>query len=49
MTIEEKIEIKNKIIEGLKISYQKLLQFKKEKNSDLIIQKGDDIIRIKVV
>lgn len=47
MTKEEQLELKDKIVYGLKIAYEKLLKEKREKNSELIVMQGDKIVRIK--
>ena len=47
MTKESKTELKNKIIKGLEIAYEKMLAFKKERNSYLVIIKDDKIVKIK--
>ncbi|MFM2392764.1 MAG: hypothetical protein RLZZ546_746 [Bacteroidota bacterium] len=47
MTTEEKIERRNKIIVGLKIAYEKMLEFKRQKNSELVVIRDNKIIRIK--
>jgi hypothetical protein len=44
---EKQIELRDKIILGLEKVYEKLLQFKKEKNSELVVMRGDKIVRIK--
>jgi hypothetical protein len=36
-----------KILEGLKLSYKKLLEFKKMKKSDLVVLRDNKIVRIK--
>lgn len=46
-TIENQIEEKNKILKGLEIVYQKLLEFKKQKNSVLVVLRDNKIVRIK--
>lgn len=47
-TIEIQIEEKNKILNGLKKAYEKLLEFKKSKNSELVILRDNKIVRIKL-
>ncbi len=47
--IENQIEIHNKILIGLRIAYDKLLVFKKNKNSELVIMRDNKIVRIKPV
>ena len=39
-------ERRKKITEGLEISYQKLVEFKRYKNSPLIIGKDEEIIEV---
>jgi hypothetical protein len=47
MTTEAKIERRNKIIFGLEKAYEKMLDFKKQKNSEIVIIRDNKIIRIK--
>ena len=48
MTIFEiQIEEKNKILKGLEKVYEKLLEFKKMKNSELVILRDNKIVKIK--
>jgi hypothetical protein len=46
-TTEKHIEEKNKILKGLEKVYEKLLEFKKSKNSELVILRDNKIVRIK--
>jgi hypothetical protein len=46
-TVESQIELKNKIMAGLEKAYEKLIEFKKQKNSELVIIKDDKIVKIK--
>ena len=46
-TKEKQIELKEKILFGLEIVYQRLIEFKKEKNSELVIMKDGKIVKIK--
>ncbi len=46
-TIEIQIEEKNKILKGLEKVYEKLLEFKKTKNSELVILRDSKIVKIK--
>jgi len=46
-TIEIQIEEKNKILKGLEKVYEKLLEFKKTKNSELVVLRDNKIVRIK--
>jgi hypothetical protein len=47
MTTEAKIERRNKIIFGLEKAYEKMIEFKKLKNSEIVIIRENKIIRIK--
>lgn len=48
MTATEKhIDEKNKILKGLEKVYEKLLEFKRMKNSELVILRDNKIVKIK--
>jgi hypothetical protein len=46
-TTEKHIEEKNKILKGLEKVYEKLIAFKKTKNSELVVLRENKIVRIK--
>ncbi len=46
-TLEIQIEEKDKILKGLETTYQRLLAFKKAKNSELVVIRDNKIVRIK--
>ena len=46
-TIEIQIEEKNKILKGLEKVYDKLIEFKKSKNSELVVIRDNKIVKIK--
>lgn len=46
-TIEIQIEEKNRILKGLEKVYDRLLEFKKAKNSELVVLRDNKIVRIK--
>ena len=46
-TIEIQIEEKIKILKGLEKVYEKLLEFKKTKNSELVVLRNNKIVKIK--
>ena len=48
MTTQTKIEHKNKILKGLEKAYEKMLEFKKERKSELVIIQDDKIVKIKL-
>ncbi len=46
-TIEIQIEERNKILRGLEKTYEKLLEFKKNKKSELVVLRDNKIVKIK--
>jgi hypothetical protein len=40
-------ETGQKILKGLELSYERLIEFKKKMNSELVVMKDDKIVRIK--
>lgn len=48
MTTENKIENRNKIVKGLEKAYEKMIAFKKERKSELVIFKDNKIVKIKL-
>ncbi|QLH29763.1 MAG: hypothetical protein HWD63_10445 [Candidatus Parvibacillus calidus] len=48
MTKKEKhIEFKDKLLKGLEKMYTNLIEYKRQKNSVLVVMKGDKIVKIK--
>jgi hypothetical protein len=48
MTQEDRHEeLKKKILYGLELTYQRLIEYKKQKNSVLVVMRGDKIVKIK--
>ncbi len=49
MGIKEQLQdLEDKVSKGLRLSYAKLLEYKKQKNSPLIVSKDGVIVQIKV-
>lgn len=48
MTVETKIENRNKIIKGLEKAYENMIAFKKERKSELVIIRDNKIVKIKL-
>jgi hypothetical protein len=46
-TVEKQIELRNKILIGLDKVYEKLIEFKKQKNTELVVMKDNKIVKIK--
>ncbi|MGC1514512.1 MAG: hypothetical protein WA810_02965 [Maribacter sp.] len=46
-TRDEQIELRDKIVKGLKTVYARLIEFKKANNSELVVMHGDKIVHIK--
>lgn len=44
---DKQIELKEKIVKGLEKVYERLIEFKKEKNSELVIMQEGKIVKIK--
>jgi hypothetical protein len=44
---EKHLDEKNKILKGLEKVYEKLIEFKKSKNSELIVIRNKKIVKIK--
>ncbi|MGC4130003.1 MAG: hypothetical protein QM564_10740 [Bergeyella sp.] len=44
---ETKTERRNKILKGLEKAYEKMIEFKKSKNSELVIIRDNKIVKIK--
>lgn len=47
MTTEAKIERRDKILIGLEKAYEKMLEFKKQKNTEVIVIRDNKIVRLK--
>jgi len=45
--VEAQIEEKHKILKGLEKVYERLIEFKKMKNSELVIMRDNKIVKIK--
>ncbi|EOR95415.1 hypothetical protein ADIARSV_1416 [Arcticibacter svalbardensis MN12-7] len=46
-TDEKQIELRNKIMLGLDKAYEKLIEFKKYKKTELVVMKDGKIVKIK--
>ena len=46
-TAEKQNELRDKIQFGLKKAYEKLIEFKRQKNTELVIMKDGKIVKIK--
>lgn len=44
---DKQIELRDKIVKGLEKVYERLIEFKKEKNSELVIMQEGKIVKIK--
>jgi hypothetical protein len=47
MTTKDRTELRDKILYGLELSYKKLIEFKKQHNSELVILRDNKIVKIK--
>lgn len=48
MTPEAKIERRNKILKGLEKAYERMIDFKKEHKSELVVIRDNKIVKIKL-
>lgn len=46
-TVEKQIELKDKILLGLEKVYKNLIEYKKYKKTELVVMRGDKIVKIK--
>ena len=46
-TIEKQNELYNKILYGLEKVYEGLIEFKKQKNTEMVVMKDNKIIKVK--
>ena len=47
MKNDEHNEFRDKVLKGLELSYQRLIEYKKQKNSELVVMRDGKIVRIK--
>jgi len=40
-------DLRNKVLEGLKLAYQNMVKFKKEKNSVIVVMREGKIVHLK--
>ena len=45
-TINEELEFQQKVIKGLELTFTRLIEYKKQKKSPLVIMEGDKIVKI---
>jgi len=41
------LEFREKIMKGLEIAYERMIEFKKQKNSELVVMRDGKIVKIK--
>ena len=46
-TVEEQRELRDKIVKGLEKTYEKLIEFKKQKGTELVVLRDNKIVKIK--
>ena len=47
LPLHQPLELRDKILVGLDKAYEKLIEFKKQKKSELVIMKDNKVVRIK--
>ena len=45
--VEKQLELRDKVLIGLEKVYEKLIEFKKQKKTELVVMKDNKIVRIK--
>jgi sulfur carrier protein ThiS len=45
-TVKKQIELRDKILLGLEITYEKLIEFKKQKNTEIVVMRDNKIVKI---
>ena len=48
MNQEEQLERQEKIIVGVKIAYERMLKFKRQKDSEVVVMRDGKIVRLKL-
>jgi hypothetical protein len=46
-TVEKQMEMRDKILVGLEKVYERLIEFKKQKNTELVVLRDNKIVKIK--
>jgi hypothetical protein len=46
-TKDKQIELNEKILKGLEKVYEKMVEFKKEKKTEIVVMQGNEIVKIK--
>jgi hypothetical protein len=46
-TIKQQDELLEKIVKGLEKSYEKMIEFKRQKNSVIVVMRDDKIVKLK--
>lgn len=47
MKPEKQIELRDKIMAGLEIAYERMLEFKRQRNSVVVVAREGEIVRLK--
>jgi hypothetical protein len=47
MNLEKQSERRDKILAGLEIAYERMLEFKRQKNSEVVVIREGKIVRVK--
>ena len=47
MNLEKQSELRDKIVAGLEIAYKRMLKFKRQKNSEVVVMSEGKIVRLK--
>ncbi|MFD1874664.1 hypothetical protein [Hymenobacter bucti] len=47
MNPQKQLERQEKIVAGLKIAYARMLEFKRQKNSEVVVMQDIEVVRVK--
>ena len=47
MNLEKQSELRDKILSGLEVAYKRMLEFKRQKNSEVVVMRDGKIVRFK--
>ena len=47
MTLEQQIKRQEKIVGGLKIAYERMLEMKRQKQSEVVVVRDGKVVRVK--
>ena len=46
-TVEKQMELRDKILVGLELVYKRLIEFKREKNTEIVVMRNNKIVKLR--